>query len=149
MEVAMSYMDIKEIIDLSIQYENDTAQYYRNILPLMSDGRRKALIESLIKQEESHSQKLKNFKQNIDSMGFIQFPPEIKFRYPQTEKEYSDMTYPELVDHALALEKRAYEFYKSTASASTQGSVKDLFDALSNFEYSHIALLEREITYTS
>ena len=145
----MNYMDLKEVIDLSIQYENDTAQYYRGILPMLSDGRRRALIESLIKQEEGHTSKLINFKTNIDTMGFVQFPPEIKFTGPQTEKNFEDMSYTELVNHAIELEKRTYGFYKSAASNSPKGPVKELFDALSNFEYSHVALLEREITYKS
>jgi rubrerythrin len=144
-----TYLDLEELIDLSIRYEKDNAQYYRDILAYITDGRRRALIQSLIKQEEEHQNKLKAFKGNMEKAGFVQFPPEIKFSAPRTGGGFEHISYYDLVRHAIEIEKLTFDFYESAASESPRGPVKELFDALSNFERSHIEILKRELTYSS
>jgi rubrerythrin len=145
----MNYYDLKQLIDISIDYENYTAQFYRDILGQVRGERPVSLVRNLLSQEMKHVEQLSDFKAKIDIAGFIQYPSTIRFELPGAKKSYSEMSYDDLLKIALDLEKKSYEFYKNAEAASPRGPVKDLFDALGNFEFSHIQLLNREITYSA
>ena len=52
-----------------------------------------------------------------------------------------------LLKSAIELEKEAEGFYGRLAEPAPPGSVRELFTALRNFEFGHIDLLTRELTY--
>lgn len=143
----MAIIELQEMMARAISFEKQMATFYGQVLgKLHSDAGRKTL-ERLIAEEGKHALKLMEFRPNMPGPGLIQFPPDMPT--PPSPEAFvaqgTDMT--ALLKSAIELEKQAEGFYARLAETSPAGPVRELFLALRNFEYGHIDLLTRELTY--
>lgn len=129
-----SYLSVKEFLELVIQFERDAAQFYRDLREKLEREEVKELLEILEGEEIRHETVLRDFKQEGDVEGFIQFPPEIDLSMPAVPDP--DTTVDELIDIAIERERRAYLIYINAATV-TAGSFKGLLEGLAAFEKEH------------
>jgi rubrerythrin len=57
--------EIKELIDLAIEYENDTAIFYELLLSFVEDQESQDLLEKIIDEEHNHAKLLKEFVETV------------------------------------------------------------------------------------
>ena len=133
-----NYLSARELIALAVDFEQESAEFYRNIQEYQLDESTRQLAELLEKQEWSHRKMLQEYDIS-DTEEYLQFPPEFSLAMPALEKE--NPTLEELLALAIEREIMAKEIYQNSA-AQTKGSLKDLLHGLAVFEEEHESRLK-------
>ena len=132
-----NFLSIVDFLKLAVEFEEDSALFYRKMLTSNLAEPVKALAELLEKQEEAHAKILREYEIG-ENRAFLQFPPDFKLSMTDSYKE--GMTVSELIVLAIAREDHAQSMY-SNAAASVSGSFKDFIGGLALFEAEHAVKL--------
>ncbi len=132
-----NFLSIDDFLKLAVEFEEESAEFYRRMLKADLAEPVKALAELLERQEEAHAKLLKEYEIG-DNRAFLQFPPDFNLSMPDEYKE--GMSVGELIALAINREVHAERMYRSAAS-SVSGSFKDFIGGLALFEAEHAVKL--------
>lgn len=129
------YYSLRKVLDTAISFEQDSADFYRDLLGKTDRRDAKDLLQVLAEQELEHKRKLEAVAVagELDAI-FIQFPPELSLSMPVLKK--SDPTASELLELAIKREILSAEIYEKT-SIHAPGPLQALLLGLASFERVH------------
>ncbi|MBN2354302.1 MAG: hypothetical protein JXD23_17160 [Spirochaetales bacterium] len=129
------YYSLSEIIHASIEFENDSANFYRAMKTRTADKNTLDLLSLLEEQELGHAAALGKISSHENlATAFIQFPPEIALAMPPAPT--GELDFAGWLDLAIEREIRSAEIYES-ASRGAPAPVKTLLESLAEFERVH------------
>jgi rubrerythrin len=143
----MAHKQLKEIMDMAIQYETDANEFYSTAAGVAKDPAAKTLLNELATVELKHMEKLKNFDLSDVSQEHHTVPETHDLHVSDylLDKEIApDSTSQDIMVHAMKREQKAYEFYARMLKVVTSGDVKVLFEELAAEELEHKARIETE-----
>lgn len=133
-----NYISLKELMKLAVNFEFESAEYYRNMQKYKLGQSAHQLAELLEKQEMAHKKILEEYDLS-GKEGYIQFPPDFSLILPVLEK--SNPSLDEFIEVALQREIKSREIYNN-ALKFTSGDLKELLAGLVNFEQEHVERLQ-------
>ncbi|MCK5736550.1 MAG: hypothetical protein KAH21_08730 [Spirochaetaceae bacterium] len=128
-----NFLSIGDFLKLAVEFEEDSAAFYRSMLTKNLTEPVKALADLLEKQEEAHAKLLREYEIE-ESKAFLQFPPDFKLSMPDQYEE--GLTVAELIILAIDREVYAQDLYNN-AAASVSGNFKEFIRGLALFETEH------------
>jgi len=129
-----SYCTIKELIQNSILFEEETANFYKKMKSYTDNEKTDDLLKFLIEQEYMHKNKLENITFAYDSHAMIQFPPEFEQAFPVDIG--TSISFSVLLDTAIEIEVFSQKIYHE-AGFQSMGEIKELFMSLAQYEKTH------------
>lgn len=129
-----TFVSVKELIEIAIDFEVDSAQFYREIQKRIADEKTLELLKLLEDQELEHERILRKFEIGPGPHAILQFAPSFSFAMPTLPK--NDLSIFELLDIAIKREKKTAEIYENSANL-VSGDLKKLLNGLATFEYDH------------
>jgi rubrerythrin len=140
----MGPCDLQDLLGVALAFEGKTAEFYRRVLGTVTEEKRHALIAGLLRAEESHIRQLTDFQKKLTQEAFYPVRPEMPWPQEVDELDFSVLSFTEIIEAALTIEKTGLRFYQSMIDAAPNAVIKDFFTALANFEHSHVDLLTQE-----
>ena len=129
-----SYVTMNEFIDIAIQFENESAAFYKELQNEEGLGEKeKELLKRLENEELDHAAGLKGFAFDRESEETIQFTPELEPTMPPAPKQNDLDSFFEV---ALEREKKSARIYEF-ASDFAVGKFKQFLVSLADFEKAH------------
>ncbi len=128
-----NFLSIVDFLKLAVEFEEDSALFYRKMLTSNLAEPVKALAELLEKQEEAHAKILREYDVG-ENRAFLQFPPD--FKLSMLDQYRDGLSVGELIALAIDREVHAEKMY-SNAAASVSGSFKEFIGGLAFFEAEH------------
>ena len=143
----MAHKQLKEIMDMAIQYETDANEFYATAADVAKDPAAKTLLNEFAGIELKHKEKLESF--NLDDVAHEHHTvPETHDLHVSDyllDKEIApNSTSQDIMVHAMKREQKAYEFYARMLKVVTSGEVRVLFEELAAEELEHKARIETE-----
>ncbi len=143
----MANKQLKEIMEMAIQYEADASEFYATAANTAKDPAAKTLLKEFASIELKHKEKLERF--NLDGIA------EEHHTVPKTHdlhiSDYlvdieitPDSTSQDIMVHAMKREQKAYEFYARMLKVVTSTDVRNLFEELAEEELEHKSKIETE-----
>ena len=132
-----TYVTMKEFINLAIDFEHESAEYYARLWEKMAGDKEKKLCSELENEEISHADTLSLHHIDETSEARIQFTPELALSMPEIK---TDADAQELITGAIAREEKSVQLYEY-ASDIAVGKFKALLKDLADFERAHIRKL--------
>ncbi len=132
-----NFLSIADFLELAVEFEEDSAAFYRGMLTRKLADPVRALAVLLEKQEEAHAKILREYEVG-ESKAFLQFPPEFKLSMPDQYEE--GLSVSALIALAIDREVHAEALYNN-AAASVSGSFKEFIRGLALFEKEHVERL--------
>ena len=149
MSAAKSFVTMQEFMDLAIQFEVESAGFYRQMAATLIDreGASEAaadadvieLLAQLETQEREHERILRGFSVATDSETTLQFAPELALSMPSPP---GNPGFDEMLEVAIEREHRSAEIYRA-ASTRTVGDFREMIGGLAGFEDEHEDRLKR------
>ena len=133
-----NFVTIEEFINIAIQFEIDSAEFYRGTREQVTDENAREVLILLEKEEIGHQKTLIKFDIGEEKHGILQFPPSLSLSMPEIESETPEMD--AILEIGLARERKAVEIYENAASM-VSGKFRDLLVGLANFEKQHVEKL--------
>ena len=142
-----------QALQTAIQMEIDGKEYYLKASQESSNEMGKKLLQSLAAEEDIHQQKFReiyNTIRNKQAWPVTDFQPQrgkglrTIFARATEEMDSSIKTASselDVVQTAMALENKAYDFYKSQSKTATHHAEKDFYEALAVQESEHHLIL--------
>ncbi len=129
------YYSMSQVVERAIEFENDSAAFYRGLREKTGAAAARDLLGLLERQELGHAATLEKLraKENLDGI-FIQFPPELDLAMPEAPP--GDPGYEALLDLAIQREIRSAEIYAASA-VSAPPPIQSLLEGLVEFERIH------------
>ena len=128
-----NFLSITEFLKLAVEFEEDSAAFYRFMLKKNLAEPVKVLAELLVRQELAHAKILKEYDVG-KSQAYIQFPPDFKLSMPDRYED--ELSVADLISLAIDREEHAEAMYNS-AAASVSGDFKEFIKGLAVFEAEH------------
>ncbi len=128
-----SYITCREFIDRAIEFERDSASFYRALREQVEPGPVCQLLKLLEDQETQHALKLQEWTPP-EPEAMMQFPPNLSAN--TRELPESPVSLSQLIEMAIERERIAKESYLSAARYVT-GGFRALVEALAVFEEEH------------
>jgi rubrerythrin len=143
----VAHKQLKEIMDMAIQYETDANEFYATAADVAKDPAAKTLLNEFAGIELKHKEKLESF--NLDDVAHEHHTvPETHDLHVSDyllDKEIApDSTSQDIMVHAMKREQKAYEFYARMLKVVTSGEVRALFEELAAEELEHKTRIETE-----
>jgi rubrerythrin len=132
-----NYVTMKEFLNLAIDFEHDSAEYYARLWDKVPGDKEKELCSELENEESSHADTLSLHNVDEESEARIQFTPELSLSMPEIK---ADAEVQELIKGAIAREEKSVKIYEY-ASDFAVGKFKALLKDLADFERAHIRKL--------
>ena len=132
-----NFLSIADFLKLAVEFEEDSAAFYRAMLTRNLSEPVRALAVLLERQEEAHAKILREYEIG-ENKAFLQFSPEFKLSMPDQYEE--DLSVSELIALAIDRELHAEALYNNTASL-VSGSFKEFIMGLALFEKEHVERL--------
>lgn len=132
-----------EIIAIAAKTELDAAEFYREFAKKVKNPLVKRKIERLGVEEESHAKTLTDEYKRM-SGGEEPMTPK-GFTTGIKKNDAPNFTPEQLIEEAMAIEKRAQEFYQEAAKRSEDPRGRQVLEYLSMFEADHYRVLETEL----
>ena len=140
----MGPCDLQDLLGVAFAFEEKSAEFYRRVLNTVTEEKRHALIEGLLRAEESHLRQLADFQKKLTQEAFYPVRPEVPWPQEVDDMDFSALSFTDIIDVALTIEKAGLQFYQGMIDAAPNAVIKDFFMALANFEHTHIDLLTQE-----
>jgi rubrerythrin len=143
----VAHKQLKEIMDMAIQYETDANEFYATAADVAKDPAAKTLLNEFAGIELKHKEKLESF--NLDDVAhehhIVPETHDLHVSDYLLDKEIApDSTSQDIMVHAMKREQKAYEFYARMLKVVTSGEVRVLFEELAAEELEHKARIETE-----
>jgi rubrerythrin len=137
---------VAEVLDFAIQGEDAAVEFYKSLATKVNDEAISQELLMFADQEQAHAIKLRAIKES----GEIMTPHEKVLdlhisKYLVDVEASEDMSYQDILVHAMKKEQMAGEMYRDLAELSQHEDVKNTFLALAEEEDKH--KLKFEIEY--
>ena len=134
-----------EDVKIALQLEKDGYKYYKEASERCKNEYGKKMFEKLANDEVSHLKKFRKIAENI----FGEIPEDEGKHLDIFEKiDFSTRAGEYLaIDHAIAFEERARQFFVEASKKSKDQNIRKLFDEIAKEEEMHKALLEAEKSF--
>lgn len=130
-----NFVTIEEFIHIAIQFEIDSAEFYRGMQEQVSNKNAREVLILLEKEERKHQQILREFPiKEEDKDAILQFPPSLSLSMPDVPSEISEVD--EIIAVGVERERKSVEIYQKAADM-VSGKFKELLTGLANFEKQH------------
>lgn len=139
MDVNKNFLKVEELLDLAVEFEQDSADYYRMLQKHVENSRVLNMLKTLEDQEIEHRDTLKNFELEDKPYPLLQFGPSFNIALPEIESESPSMK--ELLDVAIEREIVSRQIYSNTAG-QVFGNFAQVLQDLAAFEGEHEARLK-------
>lgn len=144
----MEDITLLEIIDYAKINEDNARQFYKNAAQHAKRDNIKAFLNSLVKEEESHIERLNELARIVETGGQIPKPHGIVkplgyADYLGDVKLGEDADYQEVLKFAMAREKEALESYTKYSKLVDDPKAKELFELLASEESGHLRDFEK------
>ncbi|MCB5230272.1 MAG: ferritin family protein [Candidatus Cloacimonas sp.] len=136
---------IKELIDIAIEREEESYEFYSNVATVLENPSLKQLFTELANEEIGHKNFLLNILEKPDAHVVINAP---KIDYKLAEqvelpKLSMSMKPAEAIALAMKKELQAAEFYQELAANMSDENLKASAISLANMELAHKTKLEK------
>ncbi|MCP4254509.1 MAG: ferritin family protein [Candidatus Scalindua sp.] len=143
----MAHKQLREIMDMAIQYEADANEFYARSAEVAKNLAAKALLKEFAGIELKHKEKLESF--NLDEIAdehhAVPKTHDLHVSDYLLDKGVSpDSTSQDIMIHAMKREQKAYEFYTRMLKSVTSEDVRSLFEELAEEELEHKVKIETE-----
>ena len=128
-----SYVTMGEFIGKAIEFEVESAEYYRDLGQQVDDPRTEKALRKMEEQERKHAATLRNHTVSDADDTRLQFGPSLSLNMPSTPK---DRSVDSLLRHAVERERKSARLYEF-ASDLAGGDFKALLRSLADFERGH------------
>lgn len=130
-----SYLTLGEVVEKSIEFELDSAGFYRDMRSSTREPRALELLEMLETQETGHAETLRSIpaKADLDAV-FVQFPPDLVLAMPAAPPPGTGFS--ALLDLAIEREVRSAEIYRASG-LTAPAPIRTLLQSLAEFELVH------------
>lgn len=132
-----SYVLMSEFVDRAIKFEEESAEFYRDLQKQEVGETALELLEALEEQETEHAASLRSFGFDRTNETRLQFPPALSLSMPAAPNL---PTVNQLFDLAMEREEKSAKIYDYAADMTT-GKFKELLDSLAEFERGHLRSL--------
>jgi rubrerythrin len=129
-----NFLKVEELMELAIQFEHDSMQYYHDLRNMVSDHRAQGLLDTLEHQEREHRDLLRNYDLGDKPYPLLQYGPSFDLTMPKVEQE--DPNLDELLEVAIEREIVSKQVYETTAG-QVFGNLAELLNDLAGFEEEH------------
>jgi rubrerythrin len=129
-----NFITVRELIDLAIEFEIESAEFYRNMQKKAEDENVLEILKLLEKQEMSHEKILREYEIGPPPHAILQFGPSFSLAMPGAPSQGIDIF--ELLDIALERETKAAKIYGNSA-AMVKGDLRKILEGLATFEREH------------
>lgn len=135
---------VDEIIKQAVIKEQESFEFYRDALEIVTDAGARQLIDELAKEELGHKNKLENFKPEDLKDYELKKIRDLRISEFLVEDDITDQTgFQGVLIKAMKKEQQAYEFFTSMIAAIEDDNVKKLFEIMANEELDHKNRLEK------
>ncbi len=135
---------VDEIIKQAIVKEQESFEFYKNALEIVTDAGARQLIDELAKEELEHKDKLANFKPEDLKDYEMKKIRDLRISEFLVDKEITDQTgFQGVLIKAMKKEQQAYEFFKGMVDTIEDADVRRLFEIMANEELDHKNRLEK------
>jgi rubrerythrin len=128
-----TYLNMEQFMRLAIEFEVESAAFYRSMLGPELDGEVQDLLQQLEVQEREHESVLRNYEADPRSPVMIQFAPELSLSMPSPPE---NPDFAAMLRLAIAREEKSARIYR-VASEMTVAGFRELLEALAGFEEEH------------
>lgn len=132
-------ISIKQLIDIAINFEEESAQFYRYIRSIAKNKTLVSLAQMLEKEENEHQQMLRDI-QITDDKSMVTFPLALIESMPSLN--INELNVQKLIAIAIEREHVSASIYEQ-AAVLTGGRIKKLLENLTLFEREHEEKLQR------
>lgn len=133
-----NFITIEEFLQLAVQFEADSAKFYKDLKERVSDEQTRELLKLLAIEEEHHKKTLQEVDLKKDTTSLLQFPPSFSLSMPAIPDETPELD--ECIEIGLAREQKSVEIYENAATM-VSGNFQQLLTGLANFERQHVEKL--------
>ncbi|MFV1975464.1 MAG: ferritin family protein [Candidatus Scalindua sp.] len=143
----MANKQLKEIMDMAIQFETDASEFYSTAAGIAKDPSAKTMLKEFAGIELKHKEKLENFDLSEVAHEHHTIPQTHDLHvsdYLMDKEVTPDSTSQDIMVHAMKREQKAYEFYARMLKVVTSDDVRNLFEELAAEEVEHKAKIETE-----
>ncbi len=143
----MANKQLKEIMDMAIQFETDASEFYSTAAGIAKDPSAKTMLKEFAGIELKHKEKLENFDLSEVAHEHHTIPQTHDLHvsdYLMDKEITPDSTSQDIMVHAMKREQKAYEFYARMLKVVTSDGVRNLFEELAAEEVEHKAKIETE-----
>jgi rubrerythrin len=140
----MDSKEFQEIIDFAIDLENKAAENYKSMQGMTKYDSSRKMLKELEDMERNHARILENIDQEEAKDYTPQNIPDLKLsNFMVDEPPKKNMTYQEVILHAMKTEEHANNLYKTLAGNAENESVRNVFLRLADEEAKHKLSLEK------
>jgi len=129
-----NFLKVDELLDLAIEFEQESADYYRKLQNNIENQRVLDMLKELENQEIEHRDILKNFELEDKPYPMLQFGPSFSITLPEVQSD--SPTLRELLDVAIDREIVSRQIYNTTAG-QVFGNLAQVLQDLAAFEGEH------------
>jgi rubrerythrin len=137
--IPKSYLSVEQFLELAIQFEVESAEYYRQMQKGSADQEVLGLLQDLEQQELEHERALREYSSIRRSEAMLQFAPELSLSMPKAPQNPG---FAELLEVAVERERQSVRIYRATADLSS-GELRRIMEELAAFEQQHLDRLLR------
>ena len=134
MDTNKNFLKVDELLDLAIEFEQESADYYRKLQNNIENQRVLDMLRELENQEIEHRDILKNFELEDKPYPMLQFGPSFSITLPEVQSD--SPTLRELLDVAIDREIVSRQIYNTTAG-QVFGNLAQVLQDLAAFEGEH------------
>ena len=134
MDTNKNFLKVDELLELAIEFEQESADYYRKLRDHVEDARVLDMLKELEQQEIEHRDILNNFDLGDKPYPMLQFGPSFDITLPEVQSE--SPTLIELMDVAIDREIVSRQIYNTTAG-QVFGNLAQVLEDLAAFEGEH------------
>lgn len=135
---------VDEIIKQAVVKEQESFEFYKNALEVVTDAGARQLIDELAKEELGHKSQLENFKPGDLKDYELKKIRDLRISDFLVEKEITDQSgFQGVLIKAMKKEQHAYEFFNKMVETVDDADVKKLFEVMANEELGHKNKLEK------
>ncbi|MFW5714960.1 MAG: ferritin-like domain-containing protein [bacterium] len=139
MDTNKNFLKVEELLDLAIQFEQESADYYQKLQNHVENRQVLDMLRELENQEIEHRDILKNFELEDKPYPLLQFGPSFSITLPEIESTSPSLR--ELMDVAIEREIVSRQIYTTTAG-QVFGNLAQVLEDLAAFEGEHEAKLK-------
>jgi rubrerythrin len=144
----MSIKKLDDLLELAIQHEISSQQFYQQSIDKTSDRKVKNFLKSLVEEEKSHEEILKNIREMemykgsipVDEKMIIAAEQSHNLPIPELTKGAS---LEEIYEIALRRETKAHQLFQQLARVTENEDLKELFINLAEEELNHHKSIEK------
>ena len=134
MDTNKNFLKVDELLDLAIEFEQESADYYQKLQNNIENQRVLDMLKELENQEIEHRDILKNFELEDKPYPMLQFGPSFSITLPEVQSD--SPTLRELLDVAIDREIVSRQIYNTTAG-QVFGNLAQVLQDLAAFEGEH------------